>query len=146
MTVYQRILVAVDLSPDSLFIGQRARSLSAVLDAELYIIHVVEPVPLVVPVPPEPVVPSLVMTQAQMVETAQEHIGELGKELGVPEARRHVVEGNTRSEIVRMAIDRAIDLIVIGSHERHALAFFIKPTEDVVVHRAPCDVLAVHLK
>jgi len=146
MSVYQRILVAVDLSPDSLFIGQRARSLSAALDGELHLIHVVEPVPLAVPMPPDAVVPSMVTTQVELVERAQDYIGNLAKELGVPETRWSVVVGNTRDEIVRVAIDRAVELIVIGTRERHALAFLIKPTEDVVVHRAPCDVLAVRLK
>lgn len=146
MPVYQRILVAVDLSPDSLSIGQRARALAAALEGELEIIHVVEPVPLVVPMPPDAVVPLMVTTQAELVDRAQEYIGNLAKELGVPETRWSVVAGNTRNEIVRVAIDRAVELIVIGTRERHALAFLIKPTEDVVVHRAPCDVLAVRLK
>jgi universal stress protein A len=146
MPVYQRILVAVDLSPDSLFIGQRALALAAALEAELEIIHVVEPLPVVVPMPPDPLVPPVATTQAELVESAQEYIGNLAKELGVPGSRWNVVVGNARNEIVRVAIDRAVELIVIGTREGHALAFLIKPTEDVVVHRAPCDVLAVRLK
>jgi universal stress protein A len=146
MPLYQRILVAVDMSPDSLFIGQRARALATALEGELEIIHVVEPVPPVVPIPPDAVVPPPVTTQAELVESAQEYIGNLAKELGVPETRWSVVVGNVRNEIVRVAIDRAVELIVIGAREGHALAFLIKPTEDVVVHRAPCDVLAVRLK
>jgi len=55
------------------------------------------------------------------------------------------VVGNIKSEITRIAGDDEVNLIVIGSRERHGLAFFIKPTEDVVVHRAPCGVLAVRL-
>ena len=146
MSVYQRILLAVDLSPDSLLIGQRARVLAAALEAELEIIHVVEPVPPVVPIPPDAVVPATLTTQAELVQSAEEYIGNLAKELDVPETRWRVVAGNTRNEIIRVAIDRAVELIVIGTRERHALAFLIKPTEDVVVHRAPCDVLAVRLK
>ena len=69
----------------------------------------------------------------------------LAKELGVPDTRWSVVVGGIKSEIVRVAADRKTDLIVIGNRERHGLAFLIKPTEDVVVQRAPCDVLAVRL-
>ena len=145
VTVYRRILLAVDLTPDSLFIGQRGRALAATLDAELEMIHVVEPIPTVVPVAPDPIAPYIVTTQAELIGTAREHIGRLARELGVPETRWRVVVGNTKSEIVRAAADGGMDLIVIGSRERHGLAFLIKPTEDVVVHRAPCDVLAVHL-
>jgi universal stress protein A len=145
MALYHRILLAVDLSADSLWIAQRARTLASVLDAELQIIHVVEPIPIVPPMPPDPVVPVSVTTQTELVAIAEEHISSLAQELGVPDLRRSVVVGNTKNEIVRAAADQGTDLIVIGSRERHGLAFLIKPTEDVVVHRAPCDVLAVRL-
>jgi universal stress protein A len=146
MALYQRILLAVDLSPDSFLLGQRARALAADLHAELEIIHVVEPLPIVAPIPPDAVAPAMVTTQAELVESAQQQIGSLAHELGVPENRWRVVVDNTRNGIVRAAADGANDLIVIGTRERHGLAFLIKPTEDVVVHRAPCDVLAVRLK
>jgi universal stress protein A len=145
MAVYQRMLLAVDLTSDSFFIGQRARTLAAALDAQLEILHVVEPIPAMVPIPPDSVMPVVVSTQAELVKTAEEQIGGLAHELGVPETRWSVVMGNTRSEIVRAATEGRMDLIVIGSRERHGLAFLIKPTEDVVLHRAPCDVLAVRL-
>jgi universal stress protein A len=145
MALYHRILLAVDLSADSLRIAQRARTLASVLDAELQIIHVVEPIPIVPPMPPDPVVPVSVTTQTELVAIAEEHISSLTQELGVPDSRRSVVVGNIKNEIVRAAADQGTDLIVIGSRERHGLAFLIKPTEDVVVHRAPCDVLAVRL-
>jgi len=145
MAVYQRILLAVDLSPDSLLIGQQARALAGALDAELRMIHVVEQMLPVAPIPPDPVVPINVTTQTELIEIAQEQIGKLAQELDVPETRWSVVVGNIKREIVRAATDGKMDLIVIGSRERHGLAFLIKPTEDVVVHRAPCDVLAVRL-
>ena len=80
-----------------------------------------------------------------MLDLAQDQIGRLAEELGVPATRCDVVVGDTKGEIVRVAKDRRIDLIVIGSHERHGLAFLVKPTEDVVMHRAACDVLAIRL-
>ncbi|MDB6088456.1 MAG: hypothetical protein JWN85_1240 [Gammaproteobacteria bacterium] len=143
MAVYQRILLAVDLSPDSLLIGQRARALASALGAELGIVHVVEPVLPIVPIPPDGVVP--VTTTAELVDIAQEHIGKLAQDLDVPQTRWAVVVGAIKNEIVRAAADGKMDLIVIGSRGRHALAFLIKPTEDAVVHQARCDVLAVRL-
>ncbi len=88
---------------------------------------------------------SIVMAQTEIIDIAQEQIGRLARELGVPEARWSVVMGNTKDEIVRAAAEGKMDLIVIGSRGRHGLAFLLKPTEDVVVHKAPCDVLAVRL-
>jgi universal stress protein A len=80
-----------------------------------------------------------------MLDLAKDQIGRLAEELGAPATRCDVVVGGIKGEIVRVAKDRRIDLIVIGSHERHGLAVLIKPTEDVVVHKAPCDVLAIRL-
>lgn len=145
MAVYQRILLAVDLTQDTLYIGQKARALAAALDAELELLHVVEPVPLVVPVPPEPVVPVVVQTQAELIDIATEGLRRLARDLGIPESRWNVVVGDTRHEIIRVARDGKMDLIVLGSRERHALKFLIKPTEDTVLHKAPCDVLAVRV-
>ena len=88
---------------------------------------------------------SIVMTQTEIIDIAQEQIGRLARELGVPETRWSVVVGNTKNEIVRAAAEGKMDLIVIGSRGRHGFAFLMKPTEDVVVHKAPCDVLAVRL-
>lgn len=64
----------------------------------------------------------------------------------MPVYQRILVAVDLSPDSLSIGIDRAVELIVIGTRERHALAFLIKPTEDVVVHRAPCDVLAVRLK
>jgi universal stress protein A len=145
MAVYQRILLAVDLTPDSLLLGQRARTLADALSAELRIIHVVEPLPAVAPIPPDAIVPAIVQTHAELIELARERIRKLGQEFGVPEDRWSIVTGTIKSEIVRAASESAVDLIVIGTRDRHALAFLVRPTEDIVLHRAPCDVLAIRL-
>ncbi|HKD54989.1 MAG TPA: universal stress protein [Steroidobacteraceae bacterium] len=145
MALYRDILLAVDLTTDSEWIGQRAHALAAAFDAQLNIIHVLEPPPSVAPIPPEPVGPELVTEMTEMIEGAQERMGALARKLGVPENRSRVVVGSIKTEIVRAAAERGVDLIVIGYHEHHGLALLIKPTEGAVVQRAPCDVLAVHL-
>ena len=42
--------------------------------------------------------------------------------------------------------DRGVDLIVLGSRERHGLSIMFNQTEDTILHSAPCDVLAVRWK
>jgi universal stress protein A len=145
MAVYQRILLAVDLAPNSVLVGQRARELADAFEAELHLVHVVEPIPAMATIPLDPVGPAAVTNHAQMLELAQELMGKLAGELGVPEAHWNLVVGTTRSEIVRAAAEGGMDLIVIGNRERHGLAFLFKPTEESVVQHAPCDVLAVRL-
>ena len=145
MALYRRILLAVDLTTDSELIGQHARAVAAAFDAQLFILSVIEPLPVVAPIPPEPVEPGLVTAMSEMITGAQERIGRLARTLGVPENRASVVMGSIKEEILRAASTHGVDLVVIGNHEHHGLALFTKPTEDVVVQKARCDVLAVHL-
>jgi universal stress protein A len=145
MAVYRKILLAVDLTADSHAIGLRARALADALGAGLQIVHVIEPVPLITSMPPNGIGAAIVATQAELIASAQSYIGSLAQEIGVPQGSWTIVDGRIRDEIVRVAREHGVDLIVIGARGRHALAFLIKPTEDVVVHQAPCDVLAVRL-
>ena len=125
MSVYQRILLAVDLTPESLLIGHRARALAEALGGELEIVSVVEPILTVAPIPPDAVVPVIVTTQAELIDGAQKHISWLAQELGVPDTNWRVVVGNIKSEIIRVAVDDEVNLIVIGSREtsRDCVAF-----------------------
>jgi universal stress protein A len=142
---YQRILLAVDLAGDSTEIAQRARTIAAALGADLRIVHVVEPVPVVVPIPPAPVVPVLIRTQEELLEAARQRLADLAAQLGVPETGWSVELGNIKAEILRVARERQVNLIVLGARERHGLSLLVPLTEDTVLHAAPCDVLAVRI-
>jgi universal stress protein A len=54
-----------------------------------------------------------------------------------------VYAGNIKAELVRVAQERGVDLIVLGARERHGVSIMFNQTEDTVLHTAPCDVLAV---
>jgi universal stress protein A len=140
MTVYQRILLVVDLTDDSLAIGRKARALAAAMAAEVELLHVVE----FVPVEPmgETLMPS-VQIEEELLERARQRLAALATELGLPGAACRVESGNVKSEIVRAARERKADLIVLGSRERHGLSILVNLTEDTVLHAAPCDVLAM---
>ena len=142
MSVYRRILLVVDLTEDSLSIGRRAQALAAALGAEVELLHVVE----FVPVEPmgETLMPA-VQIEEELLERARRRLASLAAELGLPEANCRVEAGNVKSEIVRTARERNIDLIVLGCRERHGLSILLNFTEDTVLHAAPCDVLAVRV-
>ncbi len=142
MPVYRRILVVVDLTEDSLVIGRRAQALAGVLGAEMELLHVVE----FVPVEPmgETLMPS-VQIEDELLERARQRLATLATELGLPSSAARVEAGNVKSEIVRVARDQHVDLIVLGSRERHGLSILVNFTEDTVLHAAPCDVLAVRV-
>jgi universal stress protein A len=142
MTVYRRILLVVDLTEDSLVLGRRTAALAGAFAAEIELLHVVE----FVPVEPmgETLMPS-VPIEEELLERARERLGALARELGLPGAACRVESGNVKSEIVRVAREHHVDLIVLGSRERHGLSILVNLTEDTVLHAAPCDVLAMRV-
>lgn len=139
---YRRILLVVDLSEDSLQIGRRARDLAATLGSELELLHVVE----FMPVEPmgETLMPA-VRIENELLVRARQRLTALASELGLPDALHRVESGNVKAEVVRVARERQVDLIVLGSRERHGLSILVNFTEDTVLHAAPCDVLAVRV-
>lgn len=139
---YRRILLVVDLTEDSLQIGRRARDLATTLGAELELLHVVEFMPV------EPIGETLmpaVRIEEELLARARQRLADLAQELALPAAPRRIESGNVKAEVVRVARERHIDLIVIGSRERHGLSILLNFTEDTVLHAAPCDVLAVRV-
>jgi universal stress protein A len=142
MRDYKKILLCLDLTDDSEKIAERARSLAAGSGAELTLLHVVE----YVPVEPmgEALLPA-VQIEGELVERARTRMVELAARLGLEHCERLVHTGSIKAEVVRIAQTRAVDLIVIGSRERHGVSILFNFTEDTVLHAAPCDVLAVRL-
>ena len=142
MRDYRKILLCLDLTDDSEKIAERAQKLAAAFGAELTLLHVVE----YVPVEPmgEALLPA-VQIEGELVERARVRIAELAARVGLDHCERLVNTGNIKTEVVRIAQTRAIDLIVIGSRERHGVSILFNFTEDTVLHAAPCDVLAVRL-
>jgi universal stress protein A len=139
---YRRILLVVDLTEDSLQIGRRACALATSLGAQLELLHVVE----LMPVEPmgETLMPA-VRIEEELLTRARQRLATLAGELGLPGAPYRVECGNVKAEVVRVARERQIDLIVLGSRERHGLSILVNFTEDTVLHAAPCDVLAVRV-
>jgi universal stress protein A len=142
MSIYSKILLAVDLNADSIAVGRRARDLAARMGAELTVLHVVEYVP-VEPVgenmmPPVPLLDEL-------AAAARQRLVALCADIGVDADHQQVEVGSVKGEVVRVARAMQCDLIVIGARERHGLSIFVNLTEDTVLHAAPCDVLAVRV-
>jgi universal stress protein A len=145
MALYRRILLAVDLTDDSREIAAQAREIANVFGAALEVIHVVEPLPLMVADAPEVMAPAVLQTQDEIVRATHARVVELAATLGLPASAACVQLGSTQVEIVRAARERGCDLIVLGSRERHGLSLLVDFTEDAVLHKAPCDVLAVRV-
>lgn len=142
MPEYKKILLVVDLSDDSQVVGERAKTIAACYGSEITLLHVVEYVPV------EPMGEALLPTvqiESELVDRARKRLGELAGKLSLSDSRRLVEIGGIKTEIIRAAQRLGVDLIVLGSRERHGLAILLNFTEDTILHSAPCDVLAVRL-
>jgi universal stress protein A len=142
MAVYTKLLVCLDLTEESEKVAARAKELAGEFAAEMMLLHVVE----YVPVEPmgEALLPA-VQIEGELVERAKTRIAELAKKLDLAHCERLVRTGNIKTDVIRLAEERGVDLIVMGSRERHGVSIMFNFTEDTVLHAAPCDVLAVRL-
>ena len=142
MSGYQKILLVVDLTEDSDLVGERAKAIAARYGSRIQLLHVVE----YVPVEPmgETLLPA-VQIEEELIERARQRLGDLAQRLGLGDSDCFVEAGSIKAEIIRVAEEQRVDLIVLGSRERHGLAILLNFTEDTVLHSSPCDVLAVRL-
>jgi universal stress protein A len=142
MNNYRHLLLVVDLSDDSVIIGQRAAALGRLFGARVDLLHVFE----FVPVEPmgETIMPA-VQIEEELLARARQRLADLAEQVGLAESHQFIEVGSVKSEILRVARERGADLIVIGSRERHGMSVLVNLTEDTVLHGAPCDVLAVRV-
>jgi universal stress protein A len=143
MPRYKKILVLLDLTESNEQVAAAGKEMAAHSDAALVVLHVVEFVPA------EPMGESLVPTvqiEDDLIQRSRLKLGELASRLGLQQASLRVEAGNVKTEILRVAQEESVDLIVVGSRQRHGLGVLMNFVEDTVLHAARCDVLAVRLK
>jgi universal stress protein A len=142
MKAYQHLLAAVDLDSHGERVLAHARALAHTFGAQLSVLHVVEFVPLDSGDALMVATPDL---NRQLVDQARQQAEALCAKCGVPSGSIDVVQGSAAAEIKRVAKEKQVDLIVIGHHPRRGLASLFSHTDEHVVQRAPCDVLALRL-
>jgi universal stress protein A len=143
MGTYQHVLLAVDFSKDSDYVGARAVALAGEVGARITLLHVVTPVyqePLYDGVSTLPL-----DLEAQLVDAATRTLHDLAQRLGAAEAETLVEVGTPKAAILATAKARGADLIVVGSHGVHGLGLLLGSTANAVLHGAVCDVLAVRV-
>jgi universal stress protein A len=145
MDNYQHILIAVDFSEHGNHVIRKARHLARIFQAKLSIIHVLDNIPM-----PDTgygtVIPLNERSTYELLETEKSKLKQIADELEVDADCRWMVWGVPGKEIVRIAEQEHMDLIVIGSHGRHGLALLLGSTASDVLHHAKCDVMAIRLQ
>ena len=142
MANYQRILTAVDISDEAIPVVKRAAAMARQHQAELHLIHVVEPLSLAyggdIPMDFSGIQEEL---QQQDEETLKKYAGQFD----IPDDKIHLLTGRPEAQIHDLCKELDCDLIIVGSHGRKGLALLLGSTANAVLHGAKCDVLAVRV-
>jgi nucleotide-binding universal stress UspA family protein len=162
-TMYQKILIALDLSEIGEKVFNEALSLASKYEAGLLLLHVLSPEEDYSPLPIPPNLADIYPAQGndltldfwrqQWEEFEQKGVAMLQKranqagEQGVKGEYRQIY-GHAAKTICKIARAENIDLIVIGRRGRSGLGeLFLGSVSNYVLHHAPCSVLIVqHLE
>ena len=102
--------------------------------------HVIEPIPAYA----YPGFAGFAEVELSIRQQAEKELNALAEKLGVDPEHRLLELGSTKNEVLRVAKEHQIDLIVTGSHGKHGLALLLGSTAQSILHGTPCDMLIVH--
>ena len=140
------ILLPTDFSECGNYALSYAASLARKFEASIICVNVIEPiVPTVGYSGMTEPMPIADITE-QLEDSAERELPKLAEcdECSGLDVEELVVHGEAASEIVRVAAERKVDLIVLSSHGRTGLGrILFGSTAESVVRHAPCPVLVV---
>ena len=147
MIQLKRVLLPTDFSESARHAFTYAASFAVEYDAELYLLHVVEVLPMGYAGELFPAA----MTQVvdEISGYAKDELAKLTDEAlrrGCRTVQQRTGQGKPAAEIIRVAREEAIDMIVLGTHGHGVLnrALF-GSTADRLMRKAPCPVLVCRL-
>ena len=140
--MYKWVLFATDFDEVGVLAAHKAKKIADENGADLILVHVVEPIPAYA----YPGFAGFAEVEMSIREQAEKELDELAEKLGVDVKHRFIEFGSTKNEILRVAAERDIDLIVTGSHGKHGLSLLLGSTANSILHHAQCDVLIVRSK
>lgn len=144
MKPYQHILLAVDYSEQGDYVAGKSLALAKLYQAKLSLIHVLDNIPM--PDTGYGTVISLDQNSGyDLLEQEKSRFMQLSERLHIDQASRWLIWGVPKDEIVALANQQKVDLIVVGSHGRHGLKLLLGSTANSILHHANCDVMAVRL-
>jgi nucleotide-binding universal stress UspA family protein len=144
MTTFDKILVPVDFSPHSADAVSVAAAIAGAYAGAVTIVHVFDPLPLVLPEGRE-LYTHVQQTQLlQHLERRLAVVKRAAEAAGAPAVRTRVLQGPPAATILEFALAEAFELVVMGTHGRtgvqHAL---IGSVAEKVVRHSRCPVLSV---
>lgn len=137
--MYKKILYAADFDEVGINAAHKAKQMAKENGAELFLVHVIEPIPAYA----YPGFAGFAEVEASIKEQAETSLKKLAADIGVDDAHRIIALGSTKHEVLNVAKEKQVDLIISGSHGKHGLALLLGSTANAILHGAECDVLIV---
>ena len=136
-----KILVPTDFSEHSASAVRYGAELASKFDAELHLLHCVEQTPILYGEGGAWISPDTIV---EMQAAADKHMQEFPVDATGVTVVRKCVDGHPFVEVIRYAKKEEMDLIVMGTHGRGAIAhLLLGSVAEKVVRKAPCPVLTV---
>lgn len=144
MSVYNNILVAIDLHPAyDEHTAQRAVAFAKERNAKLYMIHCVENIHAYGAAQGYQLIMEV---EQQLEQEARKSLNDLAANLGIPKEQQIIEMGAVQTVVLDRAKQLNVDLIIVGGHGRHGIGLLLGSTADGIMHHAHCDVLAIRAK
>jgi nucleotide-binding universal stress UspA family protein len=142
--LFSKILCPIDFERDSMDALELARKLAKQNSAAVYLLTVIGiPPAAATALPPVPIFPDAEFeaeTRRRLEAIAQEKLAGVAHQL-------FVASGNAAPEILNLAAEQKVDLIVMGTHGRTGVKrFFLGSVAERVVRESPVPVLTIHPK
>ncbi|MDF1646979.1 MAG: universal stress protein [Legionellaceae bacterium] len=137
--MYKKVLFATDFDEIGVSAAHKAKKIADENRAELLLVHVVEPIPAYA----YPGFAGFAEVEVSIREQAEKELDALANQLGIDEKHRLLEFGSVKNEVLRLADEHNVDLIVAGSHGKHGLALLLGSTASAILHGSHCDMLIV---
>ena len=132
MALYRKLLLAVDFASHTEMLCEHAAQMANIHEAALALAHVVEPVITDSAFDTLPPIP--VDFEDVQIKQARIQLAELQQRYGIADKNVFLEIGVTKNEILRVAQEQSIDLLLLGSHGRHGLELLLGSTANAILH------------
>ena len=137
--MYKKVLFATDFDDVGISAAHKAKKIADEFGAKLFLVHVVEPIPAYA----YPGFAGFAEVEVSIREQAEKELSVLAEKLDI-DAKHQLLEfGSITNEVLRVAQEHKIELIVTGSHGKHGLALLLGSTAEAILHGAECDIMIV---
>lgn len=134
MSDYQHVLLAIDYSRQTRYIAQKAQKIAAQNHAKLSIVHVIEHI----------AIDNDYMME-NLLDAEQMTLAEIANDLNIATENQWLRAGIPAKEIVELAKEQSVDLIVMGAHQHKKISRLLGFFSHDALEKTPCDLLSIRL-